>query len=155
VGGQHYVSLCTLRLGGNPTIARLASEDGFLGRKAVVDVTVVDQAAHQLVQIGIGLGVGRPELAIHLLADAFQGRNWSTDSVTELLDSLDPNQLVVANPEQQPWMAISLPYYGEHGQKFDPMGMAGGAENSGALCRNICARSHLGIAPSKRGSEYP
>ncbi|MEK7777412.1 MAG: hypothetical protein AAB303_02150 [Chloroflexota bacterium] len=93
---------------------------GFLGRKAVVDVTVVDQAAYQLVEIGIGLGAGCPALAVHLLADAFQGRNWATDSATELLDSLDPNQRVMANPKQQPWKTISPPSMTNMGRNSIP-----------------------------------
>lgn len=79
---------------------------GFLGNKAVVDTTVVDRSVHQLVRMGVGLGAGRPALAVHLLADAFRGRNWSTDSAAELLDSLDPNQRVTANSEQRPWETI-------------------------------------------------
>jgi hypothetical protein len=90
---------------------------GFLGHKATVEATVVDVCAHELVQIGISLGIGRPALAVRLLADTFQQRDWSGNSATELLDSLDPNERVVANRNQRPCEAIAPPSLAKMGRK--------------------------------------
>ncbi len=92
---------------------------GFLGHKTVVETTVMDVAARQLVTIGIGLGVGRPALAVRLIADTLQ-RDWSGNSAAEFLESFDPNQRVVANRNQRPCEAIGPTSLADMGRKSIP-----------------------------------
>ena len=80
---------------------------GFLRRREVVDPSVVDVAAVQMVQIGVGLGAGKPHLAIRFIADAFQDREWSADGAEELLDFLDVSKQVADAPDQPPWRTIA------------------------------------------------
>jgi len=80
---------------------------GFLRRREVVDPLVVDVAAVQMVQIGVGLGAGKPHLAIRFIADAFQDREWSADGAEELLDFLDVSERVADAPDQPPWRTIA------------------------------------------------
>jgi len=82
-------------------------KSGFFGHNIVVETSVVDIVGRQLVIIGIGLGVGRPVLAVRLIADSFQKRDWSKQSATEFLESLDPNQRVLTNPNQRPCEVIA------------------------------------------------
>lgn len=109
-----YVLLQLLRSFGWPRKADL------LGHNAIVEATVVDVCVHLLIQIGVSLGTGRPALAVRLLADTFQQRDWSGHSATELLDSLDPNQRVVDNRNQQPYEAIAPTSLADLGRKEIP-----------------------------------
>ena len=78
-----YVLAGILRSIGKP------SKSGFLGRKLVVEATVVDGAFEQMLLIAIGLGTGRPFLAVRLIGDLFQDREWTAQSAAELVDFLD------------------------------------------------------------------
>ncbi len=87
-------------------------KSGLLRRKNIVDASAVDVAAKEMVRIAVGLGAGRPDLAIRLVADAFQDRDWSADGATgatEFIDFLDVSEKLAENPDAPPWQAIALP----------------------------------------------
>ena len=94
-------------------------ESGFFRRKVSVSSNALDLAVDQLLRIGIGLGVGRPQTAVSLIADSFD-RDWTTDSVRKLMDLLDLNPQIVAEPTQPPWETIASPRFSEMQAKDIP-----------------------------------
>ena len=80
---------------------------GFLRKTSTVRSDVLDLAVEQLLKIGVTLGVGRPELALRLIADSFQ-REWNADSAQELVEFLNVDDRVSANSEEDPWRVIGM-----------------------------------------------
>jgi hypothetical protein len=98
-------------------------KSGFLGRKVIVQAKVIDLAVEQLLKIGVTLGAGQPKAALRLIADSFD-RDWTADSVRELVDFLNVDHLITANPERSPWQAIGLGF-GEMGKEYIPWNWLG------------------------------
>ena len=63
--------------------------------------------------------VGRPKVALRLIADSYD-RDWTASSVRELLDFLDVDHIVTANPDQPPWQVITGPGFSEVGKDDIP-----------------------------------
>ena len=58
-------------------------------------------------QVIVGLGAGRPEVAVALLADTFAGNPWTEESTTDLLRTLGKaHSIVESRPEMTPWKAL-------------------------------------------------
>jgi hypothetical protein len=79
-----YLLLTTLHAAGFPR------KSGFLGRKLIVDTLVFNAAIREMVLIGVGLGVGRPELVVRIFANSFDAdaiANWA-----EFFNDLSPNR---------------------------------------------------------------
>ncbi len=108
-----YVLAGILQSTGSP------KKTGFLGRKLVVHTKTLDLAIQELLKIGVALGAGRPKVDLRLIADSFE-RDWTPDSVRELLQFLDVDQLVAASPHQRPWQAIAGPGFRITGKEVIP-----------------------------------
>jgi hypothetical protein len=121
---NEHASITSLYVLAQFILAQLLRNMGFpqkkFGKKAEVNTRAVDSAVQILIQIGIGLGVGRPALAVHALADSFQLRDWSGDSATKLLNSIDPNQRIVTNCNKRPCQAIAPPSLADMGRESIP-----------------------------------
>ena len=76
-------------------------------RRLVVDTMALDAAVHQLNMLGVGLGVGRPDLALKLVADTSE-RDWSRgNEVEDLLDFLDGGADLVTAQDGWAWEALA------------------------------------------------
>jgi len=94
-------------------------KSGFLGRKLVVHTKELDLGIEQLLKIGVAVGAGRPRTALRLIADAFD-RDWTADSVRELVDFLVVGPRVAASPDETPWQVIAGPKFAEQGKEYIP-----------------------------------
>ena len=81
---------------------------GIFRKTSYVNTMVVDVAVEQALQTSIGLGAGRPELGVAVLADAFANDPWTSESVAKLLTDLgaDSEQAVEINSSLTPWKAL-------------------------------------------------
>ena len=82
-----------------------------LFRRPHVDSVIVDTAVELGLQTTIGLGAGRPEIAIRLLADIFSDNPWTEESTAELLTTL--RQAVAITEKRSviaPWKALWSEY---------------------------------------------
>ncbi len=86
-------------------------EKGTFRKQAYVETPLVDAAVVEAVRVCVGLGAGRPKLALAVLADTFENNPWTETSVGELLRFLGRGEDTIArNPELLPWQAL----YAEH-----------------------------------------
>ena len=106
-----YVLVGILQSAGEP------KKSGFLGRKLVVHTKALDLGIEQLLKIGVAVGAGRPRIALRLIADSFD-RDWTAESVRELVDFLNIEHLVTASPDQPPWQVIAGPGFAEQGKEY-------------------------------------
>ena len=76
-------------------------------RRPHVDSLAADMVVELGLQVIVGLGAGRPEVAVALLADTFAGNPWTEESTTGLLRTLGKAQgIVESHPEMAPWNAL-------------------------------------------------
>ena len=79
---------------------------GFL-RTQYVDAALADVVIGQGLQVIVGLGAGRPEVAVGMLADTFSGNPWTKESTSSLFESLREAREIAANyPDIPPWQAL-------------------------------------------------
>ena len=80
---------------------------GLFRKESFVDTQVVDVVIEQSIQVSIGLGAGRPQLGVALMADTFASNPWSTESTAELLQGLKKGEDdVESSPDLPPWKAL-------------------------------------------------
>ncbi len=94
-------------------------EKGTFRKQAYVETALVDAAVEQSVRVCVGLGAGRPQLALAVLADTFPNNPWTETSVGELLGVLGQGEDTIArNRELLPWQALIAAHriapYGNH-----------------------------------------
>ncbi len=78
-------------------------------RKDYVDTRLLDVVVQGAIQVSVGLGAGRPQLGIAVLADTFANNPWTTESTTKLLRILKEGEHEIENnPESLPWEALYL-----------------------------------------------
>lgn len=79
---------------------------GTFRKRSYVDTRVVDICVQGAVQVFVGLGAGRPDIAARVLTDAIDNQ-WSEKSTAELLAFLTRESDMVAknHPELPPWKA--------------------------------------------------
>ncbi|MCH8063326.1 MAG: hypothetical protein IH861_12575 [Chloroflexi bacterium] len=89
---------------------------GFFRKTLYVDARVVNAAFNSAMHICVSLGAGRPELALKVFTDTFEGypfegNPWTEDSVTKLLEGLQRGlqESIDKLPDTFPWVAISRP----------------------------------------------
>ena len=92
---------------------------GTFRKKAYVETAVADAAVEGAVRVCVGLGSGRPELALKVLTDMFAANAWTETSVAELLRFLGQGEEKIAqSPGLRPWQALyaahHLSPYGDH-----------------------------------------
>lgn len=81
-------------------------------RKDYVDTRLVDILVEQAIQISLGLGAGRPNIGIAILADTFANNPWTKESTAKALQILKEGERKVENnPGLPPWKAL---YAKEH-----------------------------------------
>ncbi|MCH8089079.1 MAG: hypothetical protein IH955_03590, partial [Chloroflexi bacterium] len=61
---------------------------GMIFKKKYVDAQVLDVAVQQALQVAVGLGAGRPQLGVAVIADTFANNPWTKQSTVELLRDL-------------------------------------------------------------------
>ena len=84
-------------------------------RRPHVDSLVADMVVELGLQVIVGLGAGRPEVAVALLADTFAGNPWTEESTTDLIRRLGNAEDIVENhPEVAPWKALWLEHRFAH-----------------------------------------
>ena len=72
-----------------------------------VETHLVDLSVEWSIMVSVGLGAGRPQLGVALLADIFEDNPWTADSTGELLQRLrEGDRLVEGSPELLPWTAL-------------------------------------------------
>lgn len=77
--------------------------------KSVVDRRVLDVAVEQTILISVGLGAGRPEIALAALADTWPNDPWTNYSAAELVQRLAQGEHDVRrNPGLLPWKALNF-----------------------------------------------
>ena len=75
-------------------------------RRQYVDSLLADIAIGQGLQVIVGLGATRPEVAVAMLADTFSGNPWTEESTEELFGNLRKAQdIVTSQPSMPPWRA--------------------------------------------------
>jgi len=80
---------------------------GLFRKVEYVDSMVLDVVVEQAIQIVVGLGAGRPQLGVALLADAFAGNPWTKESIDELIQTLKTGEADIADaPTLLPWKAL-------------------------------------------------
>ena len=76
-------------------------------RRPHVDSLVCDAVVMHGLQLIVGLGAGRPEIAIRMLADTFEGNSWTKESTAGLMRTLQEAENIVATYSQMsPWDAM-------------------------------------------------
>ena len=79
---------------------------GFF-RRRYVDAFIADTTIEQGLQVIVGLGAARPEIAVAMLADTFSGNPWTEESTEGLFRNLRIAQDIVTNyPDMTPWRAL-------------------------------------------------
>lgn len=83
-----------------------------LFRKKYVDTRLLDVVVEGAIQVSVGLGAGRPQLGIAVLADTFANNSWTRESTTKLLQDLkeEGEHEIENNPESLPWEALYAKY---------------------------------------------
>lgn len=80
---------------------------GVFRKVSYVDTRVLDVVVEQAIQVSIGLGAGRPQLGIAVLADAFGNNPWTKESTDKLLQGLKEGEHEIeSNRELPPWKAL-------------------------------------------------
>ena len=80
---------------------------GIFRRRRYVNALLADTIIEQGLQVIVGLGAARPDIAIAMLADTFSGNPWTEESTEELFSGLRKAQDIVANhPDMTPWRAL-------------------------------------------------
>jgi hypothetical protein len=79
-----------------------------LFRKMMVPTTLVDMSVEQGLQICMGLGAGRPEIACRAIADAYANNPWTRESTASLLNDTTARvqQEIDQHPGDAPWKAL-------------------------------------------------
>ena len=76
-------------------------------RKQYVDSALADVVISQGLQVMVGLGAGRPEVAVAMLADTFAGNPWTEETIKHLFGDLKRSHDMVDNrPDMSPWQAL-------------------------------------------------
>lgn len=89
-----------------------ARSKGLFNKVHYVDATLLDVVVEGVVQIAVGLGAGRPDLGVALLADIFADNPWTTESIDGLIQMLEKGEADIADaPNLFPWKAL---YKNEH-----------------------------------------
>ncbi len=82
-----------------------------------VETRLVDMSVERAIMVSVGLGAGRPQLGVALLADIFENNLWTVESTAELLQQLrGGGRRVEGNPELLPWTALYA------SQRIEPFG---------------------------------
>ena len=94
-------------------------------RRPHVDALVADVVIQQGTQVIVGLGAGRPDIAVALLADTFAANPWTKESTAALFDGhLRKTPDITENyPEIAPWESLS------QGCRLAPYGRIWGWKN--------------------------
>jgi len=80
---------------------------GLFIKKEVVNSAVLFAAVQASVGSAIALGVAKPIIAAHLLADLFSKIDWPQESTKETWDKLDPYEEICNNPNKTPEETIA------------------------------------------------
>ena len=90
---------------------------GILAGVEYVETQLVDLSVERAIMVSVGLGAGRPQLGVALLADTFENNPWTAESTVELLQQLRAGgSRVEDNPELLPWTALYA------SQRMEPFG---------------------------------
>jgi hypothetical protein len=83
-------------------------EKGIFRKKSYVDTRAVDMALQGAVQVFVGLGAGRPNIALRVLADMFTNNPRNEESTNGLIEWLtkESESETDAHPKLPPWKAI-------------------------------------------------
>ncbi len=80
---------------------------GVFRKESYVDTRVLDVVIELSIQVSVGLGAGRPQLGVALLADTFANNPWTKKSTANLLQDLkDAERDIESSPELSPWKAL-------------------------------------------------
>lgn len=81
-------------------------------RKDYVDTHLLDVVVEGAIQVSVGLGAGRPQVGIAVLADTFANNPWTRESTTKLLRDLkeEGEHEIEKYPELLPWKALYAKY---------------------------------------------
>jgi len=79
---------------------------GLFSKRHIVEAVTYDSMLVQLGRLATAeVLVGSN--AKFLLADTYSARNWTSQSLVDLLENLDPIDLIDSNPHLPPWVALS------------------------------------------------
>ena len=84
-------------------------------RREVISTQVLDVALRQLSMVGVGIGAGRPRLALRLIVAAFDRDLTSDGEVSAVIDLLDRGEKAASRTRGYAWDAIgATDIFGRH-----------------------------------------